>query len=101
MARGETAAIDQKRMPGDAAAGNVLIDHAAAHADEVILCALTDLGDFDRIERKAAFRQERMRARDFERSRGTQARSDRKLAPDEELAAGKVPPHAPRHNARP
>ncbi len=55
MARGETAAIDQKRMPGDAAAGNVLIHHAAAHADEVVLCALADLRDFDRIERAGRF----------------------------------------------
>ena len=61
MARGETAAIDQERMPGDAAAGDILIHHPAAHADEIIFGPLTDLGDFDRIERQAAFGQERVR----------------------------------------
>ena len=88
----EAAAIDQERMPGDAAAGDILIHHPAAHADEVVFGPLADLGDLDRIERQAAFGEERVRARDFERGRGAQARADRDVGPDDEIGAGKARP---------
>ncbi len=63
----EVAAIDQKGMAGDAAAGDILIHHPAAHADEIILGPLADLGDRDRIERLVALGQERVGDRDLER----------------------------------
>ena len=48
-------------MPSDAAARNILIHHPAAHADEVVLGALTNLGDLDRIEPEAAFGEQSVR----------------------------------------
>ena len=62
----EVAAIDQKGMAGDAAAGDILIHHPAAHADEIIFGPLANLGDRDRIERLVALGQERVGDRDFE-----------------------------------
>ena len=76
MARSEAAAIDQQRMPGDAAAGEILIHHAAAHADEIIFRPLADLGDRDWIEREIALSKQRVGDRDLERGRGAQARAD-------------------------
>src|ERR1700722_10015802 len=101
MTRLETAAVDQERMPSDAAARNILVHHPAAHADEVIFGPLTEPGDLDRIERQAAFGQERMRARDFERGRGAQARSDWDIAPDDEISANKVASASLQHQRHP
>src|ERR1700722_13565185 len=79
-------------MPRDAAARNILIHHPAAHADEVVLGALTQLGNFDWIELEAALGEQGVRDRDLDRRRGTQARPDRDIAPDDEVGAGKVAP---------
>ena len=78
-------------MAGDAAAGDILIHHPAAHADEIILRPLANLGDRDRIEWLVALGQERVGDRDLERGRGAQARADRDVAPDDEIGAGKGP----------
>src|SRR5271154_1972957 len=88
-------------MPSDAATRNILVHHPAAHADEIIFGPLTELGDFDRIELQAAFGEQRMRARDFERGRGAQARSDRDIAPDDEIGAGKGAPAPLQHERDP
>ena len=57
----ERAAVDQERIPGDAAGGDILVHDAAAHADEFVFRALGDFGRRHRLERQARRRDERMR----------------------------------------
>ncbi len=90
-ARLERAAVDQQRCARDAASRDVLVHDAAAHADEVVLGALADLGDRDRVEGQARGGEERMGDADFERRRGAQARSERHVAPDDQVGAAEPP----------
>ena len=89
--RRQRAAVDDKGCAGDAAGGDVLVHDAAAHADEVVLGALADPGGRDGVEGQARRREERMGDADFERRRGAQARSERHVAPDDEVRAGEPP----------
>ena len=52
-ARFQRPAVDQERVAGDAAGGDILIHDAAAHADEFVFRALGDPGRRYRLERKA------------------------------------------------
>ena len=89
-ARLERAAVDQKRVPGHAAGGDVLVHDAAAHADEIVLGPLAHLGGRHRLEGQARGGEESVRDADLERGRRAQSGSERNVAPHDEVGADKA-----------
>src|SRR6266851_2497949 len=67
--------------------GDELIHDPAAHTDKLVLSALTELGQFQAVYRKARVLQQGVAGGYFDRGRRTQARSKRHIAANVKLGA--------------